>query len=125
MTLLQSLGRQGSICCIRVISGRFWNDSPTRFLLVSRELNAVIERLWDLYQVVKEHYYHPAFEGSYSIKSVLRRSCLRLDTTILSSKMEAVPLMSTIGWCLKRPTGSRKNVLLSHSYTIVRVIPKR
>ena len=31
----------------------------------------MIGRLWDLYQVVKEQYYHPAFEGSYSIKSVL------------------------------------------------------
>jgi predicted RecB family nuclease len=28
-------------------------------------------RLWDLYEVLKAHYYHPAFAGSYSIKTVL------------------------------------------------------
>jgi hypothetical protein len=31
----------------------------------------VIGRLWDLHEVVKAHYYHPGFAGSYSIKSVL------------------------------------------------------
>ena len=34
-------------------------------------LSRIIARLWDLYPVIKEHYYHPAFQGSYSIKSVL------------------------------------------------------
>jgi hypothetical protein len=28
-------------------------------------------RLWDLFPVIRDHYYHPAFEGSYSIKAVL------------------------------------------------------
>jgi hypothetical protein len=28
-------------------------------------------RLWDLHIVIRDHYYHPAFEGSYSIKAVL------------------------------------------------------
>jgi hypothetical protein len=32
---------------------------------------AITKRLWDLYPVIKEHYYHPAFQGSYSIKSIL------------------------------------------------------
>lgn len=31
----------------------------------------IIARLWDLHPVIKDHYYHPAFGGSYSIKSVL------------------------------------------------------
>src|SRR6185312_6373813 len=32
---------------------------------------AIVKRLWDLLPVIKSHYYHPAFHGSYSIKSVL------------------------------------------------------
>jgi hypothetical protein len=31
----------------------------------------VRDRLWDLRPIVKAHYYHPAFAGSYSIKAVL------------------------------------------------------
>ena len=34
-------------------------------------MSAISKRLWDLLPVIREHYYHPAFQGSYSIKSVL------------------------------------------------------
>ncbi len=34
-------------------------------------INAIQARLFDLLPVVREHVYHPAFAGSYSIKSVL------------------------------------------------------
>jgi hypothetical protein len=35
------------------------------------DLLRVCDRLWDLHPIVKVHYYHPAFAGSYSIKAVL------------------------------------------------------
>lgn len=38
---------------------------------LAEPLLAVRARLFDLLQVVREHYYHPAFHGSYSIKTVL------------------------------------------------------
>jgi hypothetical protein len=34
-------------------------------------INAIQARLFDLLPVVREHTYHPAYAGSYSIKSVL------------------------------------------------------
>ncbi len=34
-------------------------------------LAAISERLFDLLRVIRAHYYHPAFHGSYSIKTVL------------------------------------------------------
>ena len=34
-------------------------------------LLAVIDRLYDLHLVVKNHYYHPKFHGSFSLKAVL------------------------------------------------------
>jgi hypothetical protein len=30
-----------------------------------------VSRLWDLFPIIRDHYYHPAFCGSYSIKSIL------------------------------------------------------
>jgi predicted RecB family nuclease len=34
-------------------------------------LSRIVGRLWDLFPIIRDHYYHPAFGGSYSIKSVL------------------------------------------------------
>lgn len=34
-------------------------------------LQALCDRMFDLLKVVREHYYHPDFHGSYSIESVL------------------------------------------------------
>ena len=36
-----------------------------------KAFSVMMKRLWDLHPVIKEHYYHPAFGGSYSIKAVL------------------------------------------------------
>ncbi len=69
--LLESLGDEGSICVYsayeQAVLERLAEDVPA----LRRELKRVIARLWDLYEVLKNHYYHPSFNGSYSIKTVL------------------------------------------------------
>ncbi len=71
ITLLESLGREGSICVYssyeRSVLERLAEDFPS----LRKELKRVIARLWDLHVIIRDHYYHPAFEGSYSIKAVL------------------------------------------------------
>lgn len=37
----------------------------------AKPLSALIDRIVDMLQIVRQHYYHPAFHGSFSIKSVL------------------------------------------------------
>ena len=51
----------------RSILERLAEDFPS----LRKDLKAVIARLWDLHLVIRDHYYHPAFGGSYSIKAVL------------------------------------------------------
>jgi hypothetical protein len=34
-------------------------------------LEAMVDRIWDLLPIIRTHYYHPAFQGSFSIKTVL------------------------------------------------------
>ncbi len=69
--LLESLGSEGSICVYsdyeRSVIGRLAEALPS----LRPELQRLLNRLWDLYEVVRDHYYHPAFMGSYSIKTVL------------------------------------------------------
>jgi hypothetical protein len=71
LALLESLGEEGSICVYsayeRAVFERLAEDVPA----LRRELKQAITRLWDLYEVLKNHYYHPGFNGSYSIKTVL------------------------------------------------------
>jgi uncharacterized protein DUF2779 len=77
--LLEAVGREGSICVYssyeRSILERLAEDFP----LLRKELKAVIARLWDLHLVIRDHYYHPAFGGSYSIKAVLPAVLPSLD----------------------------------------------
>ncbi len=69
--LLDSLGAEGTICVYssyeRAVLDTLANDFPDR----RQAIKAVQKRLWDLYEVIQQHYYHPNFGGSYSIKSVL------------------------------------------------------
>jgi predicted RecB family nuclease len=37
----------------------------------SGRINKIQRRLWDLLPIIRDHVYHPAFAGSYSLKSVL------------------------------------------------------
>jgi hypothetical protein len=71
VALLASLGREGSICVYsgyeRAILERLAEALP----VLRGPLLALTPRLWDLFEVIHDHYYHPAFQGSYSIKAVL------------------------------------------------------
>ena len=71
MSLLESVGDAGTICVY---------SEYERFLLfalgdvlpqLKPALSKVVRRLWDLLSVIQQHYYHPDFHGSYSIKTVL------------------------------------------------------
>ena len=69
--LIQALGTRGSICVYsrfehQVIRGLI-HAVPCR----AEALHAVLRRLVDLHAVIRRHYYHPAFRGSFSLKSVL------------------------------------------------------
>ena len=69
--LLTSVGTEGSICTYTgyeqgVLTG-LADALPHR----RGDLLRVSTRLWDLHPIIKAHYYHAAFNGSYSIKAVL------------------------------------------------------
>jgi predicted RecB family nuclease len=69
--LLASLGEEGSICVYSSYERAILERLTDAFPRFERQLRNVIGRLWDLYEVIRAHYYHPGFAGSYSIKAVL------------------------------------------------------
>ena len=54
-------------------------DLSARFPKLAKGLNALADRVVDLLPVARKHYYHPAQEGSWSIKAVLPTLCPGLD----------------------------------------------
>ncbi len=70
-SLLESVGREGSICVYSGYEKRVLAELADTLPGLRPDLEQVIERLWDLHSVIRAHYYHPGFEGSFSIKSVL------------------------------------------------------
>ncbi|HWV46287.1 MAG TPA: DUF2779 domain-containing protein [Nitrospira sp.] len=69
--LIESLGEKGSIVVYSAYEEAIIRQLAETFPEFKSVFKAIVKRLWDLLPVIKSHYYHPAFHGSYSIKSVL------------------------------------------------------
>jgi predicted RecB family nuclease len=70
-SLCNMLGNSGSIVVYSSFECQRHSDLATWFPEFADRINAIQTRLFDLLPVVREHTYHPAYAGSYSIKSVL------------------------------------------------------
>jgi predicted RecB family nuclease len=69
--LILDLGDTGSIVVYSGYERRMINDLIEACPDLAEALEAIRDRLWDLLPIVRNHYYHPDFHGSFSIKAVL------------------------------------------------------
>ncbi len=69
--LITELGAAGSIIVYSGFERRIIGELAANFPDLADALRAIQTRLFDLLPIVREHYYHPAFHGSFSIKTVL------------------------------------------------------
>jgi predicted RecB family nuclease len=70
-SLCAALGESGSILVYSSFESQRLSDLATWLPEYAERLKAIQGRLFDLLPVVRTHTYHPAYAGSYSIKSVL------------------------------------------------------
>ena len=70
-SLCAALGESGSIVVYSSFESQRLSDLASWFPEFADRINAIQARLFDLLPVVRGHTYHPAYAGSYSIKSVL------------------------------------------------------
>lgn len=80
--LVESLGASGPILVYTSFERDVLARLAARFPDLAARLDAIRERLIDLYPVTKQHYYHPDMRGSWSIKDVVPTVApeLRYDT---------------------------------------------
>lgn len=69
--LIESLGDHGSICVYSSYEEAMIRQLGEAFPEFRSAFKPILKRLWDLHPIVKDYYYHPGFNGSYSMKSVL------------------------------------------------------
>jgi hypothetical protein len=70
-SLLESLGERGSICVYSAYEKSVIEQLAEALPSLRTALRALVKRLWDLHPIVRDHYYHPHFDGSYSLKVLL------------------------------------------------------
>jgi predicted RecB family nuclease len=70
-SLCAALWKSGSIVVYSSFESQRLSDLAAWLPEDAERIKAIQARLFDLLPVVREHVYHPAFAGSYSIKSVL------------------------------------------------------
>jgi predicted RecB family nuclease len=70
-SLLATLGESGSIVVYSSFESRRLSDLAAWLPEYAEQIYKIQHRLFDLLPVVREHTYHPAYAGSYSLKSVL------------------------------------------------------
>ena len=70
-SLCAALGNSGSIVVYSSFESQRLSELASWFPEFADRITAIQARLFDLLPIVREHTYHPAYAGSYSIKSVL------------------------------------------------------
>jgi hypothetical protein len=70
-SLLKSLGSKGHICVYSPYEKSVIEQLAEALPSLRTALRALAQRIWDLHPIVRDHYYHPLFHGSYSLKEVL------------------------------------------------------
>jgi hypothetical protein len=70
-SLLESLGSKGSICVYSPYERSVIEQLAEVLPSLRAPLRALVPRIWDLHPIVRDHYYHPLFDGSYSLKEIL------------------------------------------------------
>jgi hypothetical protein len=70
-SLIASLGKDGTIYVYTSYEKGILRQLVEAFPEYAGDLQAIVDRFKDLYDIIRKQYYHPGFRGSFSLKSVL------------------------------------------------------
>ena len=69
--LIEALGNRGAVIVYGHFEEMILRQLIARFPDLGAALSAIVSRIKNLLPIVRDHYYHPAMEGSWSLKAVL------------------------------------------------------
>ena len=69
--LIETLGTRGSIVIYTTYEKEIIRALAEHYPEMQKSLDSIVGRLKDLHAMIRKHYYHPDFKGSFSLKSVL------------------------------------------------------
>jgi predicted RecB family nuclease len=70
-SLCGALGERGSIVVYAAFESQRLSELAVWLPEFAEQIEKIQRRLWDLLPVIRNHVYHPAFGGSFSLKAVL------------------------------------------------------
>ncbi len=113
--LLEACGTQGPVFSYNAsFEVSRIRDLATRFPRLATALNALSARVVDLWPVARDHYYHPAQEGSWSIKAVLPALCPDLDYAQLEGVQDGGMAMDAFLEALDPATTKERKAEIEH-----------
>ena len=89
-SLLEALGDRGPIFVYTDFEKWRLVELAARYPDLGARLEAVTGRLIDLFRLTRDHYAHPALNGSYSLKSVLPTIAADLDHALLDEVQDGL-----------------------------------
>ena len=71
-SLCEAIGQRGSIVVYNAsFESQRLGELASFLPEFAQQIENIQSRLWDLFPIIRDHVYHPAFAGSYSLKAVL------------------------------------------------------
>jgi Domain of unknown function(DUF2779) len=113
--LVETLGSEGPILVYTGYEARVIGDLAARYPDLAQLLDAIRARIVDLYPLVKEHYYHPAMRGSWSLKAVLPTVAPELDYAELGEVRDGVEAQSAFLEAIAPGTSAARRAALQNA----------
>lgn len=111
ITLLEAIPRQGAIVTYSSYEKSILSGLAYAFPLYRNRLFALCDRIVDLLKLIRENYYHPGFNGSYSLKSVAPTLAPDLGYTDMEIRDGAVASIAYTRMIAEDTPSSEKDII--------------
>jgi hypothetical protein len=115
VALLEAVGTAGPIFVYHDFEKWRLVEMAAMFPDLAPALDAVAGRLVDLLRLTRDHYEHPALNGSYSLKSVLPTVDAQLDHALLDEVQDGLSAQAAYHECLEAQTSPERREALSEA----------
>jgi len=113
-SLIATLGSEGPILVYSHYEKRILNELAAAYPDLAPALQAMVARLVDLQPITRQHYYHPAMKGSWSIKAVLPTVAPDLDYASLNEVQDGTAAQAAYAEMIDPTTDPARKQQLEH-----------